>query len=102
MNKIKFVNGKEIEAKNVSESASVDGRSLRFTAGLNEDFEEIVAALRTQGNLQGIEVLNEENVSVMNTGSTYADGDFSVDRNVISGACSVCLHSKKVGEDLCG
>lgn len=92
LNKIEFANGKTIYAKNVSESANVDGRQLRFN--VEGDFTELINILHGTGNRTNIKVYSKDGESViLDTKDTYTYGSFNIDRNISANICSVVLNS---------
>lgn len=94
LNKIEFANGKIIYAKNVSESANVDGRQLRFTTDVDGDFTELINILHGTGNRTNIKVYSKDGESViLDTKDTYTYGSFNIDRNISANICSVMLNS---------
>lgn len=92
LNKIEFANGKVIYAKNISESANVDGRQLRFN--VEGDFTELINILHGTGNRTNIKVYSKDGESViLDTKDTYTYGSFNIDRNISANICSVVLNS---------
>lgn len=92
LNKIEFANGKVIYAKNISESANVDGRHLRFN--VEGDFTELINILHGTGNRTNIKVYSKDGESViLDTKDTYTYGSFNIDRNISANICSVVLNS---------